>query len=150
MTSCIRNNLGGYSDALAIHYAKNLLGPWRRHACFPTLVDPGSARPAGAVFHRNGALWRPVQDCSQGYGRALKIMRVERLDTQRFEQTMTALIRPGPRWPGGRLHTLNRSGDLETIDGTTYNPKSDYLRKLIAPMFDPRAMPERDSQGATA
>jgi hypothetical protein len=29
-----------------------------------------------------------------------------------------AVLRPGPLWPGRRLHTLNRAGRLECIDGS--------------------------------
>ena len=30
----------------------------------------------------------------------------------------TSVLRPGPEWPGRRLHTLNRAGRLECIDGS--------------------------------
>ena len=123
MMSATREGVGGYSDMLSIHYSKDLLGPWLEHARRPALVDVAAARPAGAVVERLGRLWRPVQDCSRGYGRSLVLAEIDRLDPREFEQTIHRRIEPGPLWPGKHLHTLNRFGRLECIDGTTYNPK---------------------------
>jgi hypothetical protein len=138
MMSAVREDIGGYSDTLAIHHAPNLLGPWREHALRPALIDAGAARPAGAIVKRVGALWRPVQDCTHGYGHGLRLARIDRLDTQNFAQTFTAHIGSGPLWPGGRVHTLNRAGALEVIDGVSINPKLGALRALVARRLEPR------------
>jgi hypothetical protein len=139
MTSVIREGLGGYSDTLAIHHAPRLFGPWREHATRPTLVDASAARPAGAVVERSGALWRPVQDCSHGYGRSVRLARITRIDPQNFEQTFTSQVGPGPLWPGGRLHTVNRAGRLEVIDGVVITPKVPALRQLALKGVRPSA-----------
>jgi hypothetical protein len=139
MMSAVREDLGGYSDTLAIHYAPRLAGPWREHSTRPALIDAGAARPAGAVVRNGGALWRPVQDCRRGYGLALRLARIDRLDPESFEQTFTAQIESGPPWPGGRLHTLNRAGALECIDGVAIQPKVASLRRLVAPRYEPRS-----------
>lgn len=148
MMSAVREDLGGYSDTLAIHYALDLIGPWREHAAEPVLIDAGAARPAGALVRQAGALWRPVQDCTRGYGRALRLARIDRLDREVFEQTFTADIASGPLWPGGRLHTLNRCGSLECIDGVSINPKLGLLRPLVAGYLQPQSSPEDDAPGA--
>jgi hypothetical protein len=148
MMSAVREDLGGYSDTLAIHVAPRLAGPWRDHAANPILVDAAAARPAGALVRRAGALWRPVQDCTLGYGRALRLARIDRLDPQEFAQTLGPPIGSGPLWPGGRLHTLNRAGPLEVIDGVGINPKLRPLRELAARRLEPRA--ETDDGRATA
>ena len=131
MTSVVRDGYGGYSDTLAIHYATSLFGPWRPHALTPVLVDGAAARPAGAVVRRADALWRPVQDCSRGYGRALRLARIDRISPEAFEQTFVAQVGPGPMWPGGRLHTVNRMGRLEAIDGVVVTPKLSMLRRAM-------------------
>jgi hypothetical protein len=138
MMSAMREDLGGYSDTLAIHHAPRLLGPWTEHAARPALIDASAARPAGAIVRKEGALWRPVQDCTQGYGHALRLARIDRLDTQCFAQTFTAHIGSSPLWPGGRLHTLNRFGALEVIDGVSITPKLAPLRALVARRLEPR------------
>ncbi len=123
-----RDGAGGYSDTLSIFHADNLFGPWMPHERNPVLLDRASARPAGQFVNNNGRLWRPVQDCSNGYGAALGLAEITKLTPQTYAQTVRHVIRPGPRWPGRKLHTLNRSGRLELIDGTIIQPKIAMLR----------------------
>ncbi len=119
MTACTREGYGGYSDTLSIYHAETLQGVWTPHAQHPVLVDCALARPAGRVVTRNGKLWRPIQDCRRGYGKGLVLAEIETLDRDTFVQTVRAEIAPGEHWGGSRLHTLNRCGSLEVIDGAT-------------------------------
>ena len=130
MTSSVRDGLGGPSDMLAIYSSARLLGPWTGHDLSPALIDVSAARPAGRVFESGGHLWRPVQDCLNGYGRALRIARIDVLDQKHFRQTFVSHIRAGAAWSGGHVHTLNRVNRLECIDGRTPNPKIGALRRL--------------------
>ena len=109
---------GAYSDALHIWSAPDLLGPWQAHRQNPVLVDIATARPGGRVVRRNGRLIRPFQDCTDGYGAALGLAEITKLDDEGFTQRVEAVLRPGPEWAGRRLHTLNRAGRLECIDGS--------------------------------
>ncbi len=118
-----RDGAGGYSDTLSLFYAADLFGPWMPHASNPVMVDRTSARPAGNVVTINGQMWRPVQDCTYGYGCALGLAEVVELSPTSFKQVVRHTIRPGPLWPGRKLHTLNRCGRLELIDGTSIQPK---------------------------
>lgn len=138
MTSVVRDGYGGYSDTLAIHHASSLFGPWRPHALSPVLIDSRFARPAGAVVTTSHGLYRPAQDCAKGYGKALSIMRIDRLDPETFQQSPVSRMAPGAPWPGGRLHTLNRFGRLECIDGAILAPKSLPLRRLVRRRIDDR------------
>jgi hypothetical protein len=108
-----------YSDALEIYYADDLLGPWVPHRRNPVLIDVGSARSAGNLVIRKGQLWRPVQDCRGGYGSALGLARVDELSEDCYRQAVQVILRAGVDWPGRRIHTLNRFGDLECIDGSS-------------------------------
>ncbi|WP_225118329.1 hypothetical protein [Bradyrhizobium sp. BRP22] len=119
-----RDGTGGYSDTLAIYYAEQFFGPWRPHASNPVLMDRASARPAGNFVTINGGLWRPVQDCSNGYGAALGLAEVLELSPTTFKQVVRHSLQPGPAWPGRKLHTLNRCGELEVIDGSRVQPKT--------------------------
>jgi len=109
---------GAFSDALHIWSAPELLGPWQAHRRNPVLVDIATARPGGRMVRRNGRVIRPFQDCTDGYGAALGLAEVTRLDDEGFAQRVETVLRPGPEWPGRRLHTLNRAGRLECIDGS--------------------------------
>jgi hypothetical protein len=117
------DGVGGYSDTLAIFHSPELFGPWRPHAGNPVLVDRASARPAGHFVRRNGQLWRPVQDCTLGYGNALALAEIIALTPETFRQRVQHRLKPGEFWSGRKLHTLNRAGRLEVIDGSRIQPK---------------------------
>ena len=125
----VKDDGGSFSDALHLWSAPNFRGPWTPHKGNPVLIDIASARPAGCMVQRNGVLWRPVQDCRRGYGAALGIARVTRLDAEGFEQKIESIIGPGPAWPGRRLHTLNSAGGLEFIDGSALALRGFFRRK---------------------
>lgn len=111
---------GSSWDALSLFFADRLEGPWTPHPMNPVVVDVRGARPAGELFEADGALWRPSQDCSRGYGSALMLCRVERLTTEDYAETPTAhLAVPGTeRAAAGSFgpHTLNSAGGYEAID----------------------------------
>ncbi|NEU10831.1 formyl transferase [Methylobacterium sp. BTF04] len=115
--------IGSFSDALHLWSAADFRGPWVAHPANPVLVDIASARPAGHIVSRGGALIRPVQDCRKGYGEALALARIDRLDMGGYAQTVETTLRAGPRWKGSRLHTLNRSAAFEFIDGSARAPR---------------------------
>ena len=118
MLATVRDNGGAFSDALHIWSAADIVGPWVPHRGNPVLVDIAAARPAGHVVLRDGKLIRPFQDCRGGYGAALGLAEITRLDDAGFEQRVETVMHAGPLWPGRRLHTLNRAGRLECIDGS--------------------------------
>ena len=84
MFATVRDGGGAYSDALWLWSAPDFRGPWKPHARNPVLIDIASARPAGAMFVRDGALYRPVQDCRAGYGAAMALARVDRARRRRL------------------------------------------------------------------
>jgi len=137
MFSTIEDGRGGWSDMLAIHSAPALLGPWTAHRDVPLLVDAGAARSAGVPFERDGRLFRPVQNCSLVYGGGVDVVEVTRLDDDGYEQGLRHRIRSGRSWPGGRIHTLNRLGRLEVIDGVVARPRWNLLHRLVEPLFEP-------------
>jgi hypothetical protein len=122
-----RDGAAGYSDMLAIFYADDLHGPWLPHASNPVLMDRASTRPAGNFVTIDGKLWRPVQDCAAGYGTGLGLAEILELSPATFKQVVRHTLRPGPAWPGRKLHTLNRCGELEMIDGARIQPKTRAL-----------------------
>lgn len=114
---------GSLSDSLCLWSAPGLEGPWTPHRDNPVLVDIASARPAGRVVQRGERLLRPVQDCRNGYGAALGVAEILRLDTETFHQQVISSHSPGEFWAGTRLHTFNIGGGLETIDGSRLSPR---------------------------
>ena len=113
MFAALRPPFASSWDSLGLFSADDLSGPWRPHAANPVLLDARAARPAGALFERDGALYRPAQDCAGGYGAGLSLCRVERLDGECFLQETVRNFRP--RFRAG-FHTLNAAGGLEVVD----------------------------------
>jgi hypothetical protein len=138
-----RDGTGGYSDTLSIFHAESLFGPWLPHASNPVLLDRASARPAGNFVTIDGKLWRPVQDCSHGYGTALGLAEILELSPTTFRQVVRQVLAPSPEWPGRKLHTLNRCGQLEVIDGSRIQPKSSFLRRPAPTLPSPGLMVRR-------
>ncbi|MBR0710615.1 glucosamine inositolphosphorylceramide transferase family protein [Bradyrhizobium liaoningense] len=137
-----RDGSGGYSDSLAIYYAEHLLGPWLPHASNPVMIDRASARPAGNFVTIDGKLWRPVQDCAEGYGAGLALAEIIELSPTTFKQIVRHSLKPGPLWPGRKLHTLNRCGRLEVIDGSRVQPKTRaFARQFPSAILSPRTSP---------
>ena len=103
-------------DSLALYSSDSPVGPWRPSSPLPVLVDASAARPAGHVVCRNGALWRPAQDCTRGYGSGLSLCRIDELGEGVFRQTVARRLAAPAGAPGEGVHTLNRLGPIEVID----------------------------------
>ena len=116
MFAATRSWRGSNWDTLSVFWAPELAGPWQSHAGNPILVDHRCARPAGDFFHHNGALWRPAQDCSEGYGTGLAFCRIDALDRESVRQSVhnTVRLRDGGVRRGP--HSLNRTSAVEAID----------------------------------
>lgn len=129
----VRDGGGSFSDALHLWSAPDFRGPWMPHPRNPVLIDIASARPAGRIVQRGGRLLRPVQDCRQGYGKALGIAHVTQLGDAGFAQEVETILEAGgPLWPGRRLHSLNSAGGFEFIDGSAMVRRNPLARRQPA------------------
>jgi hypothetical protein len=99
-------------DNLCLFHAKSLTGLWMPCATNPVLLDAAASRPAGALFRRNGETFRPAQDCSQIYGGAITICRLDLLSASTFRQRVTGRIQSNALG----CHTYNRNSGLEVLD----------------------------------
>ncbi len=104
-------------DELHLFHAPSPFGPWTPHRRNPVKSDARSARPAGRLFHSEGRLLRPAQDCSRRYGHAIVLNEVRRLDRSCFEEVAVARILPEWRPDLLATHTFNREGQLTVVDG---------------------------------
>ena len=103
-------------DELHAFHGPGPLGPWTPHRANPVVSDVRRARPAGGLFRRGGEWFRPSQDCSNGYGGALNIQRIRRLDLSGYEEESVGRV--SPDWQPGLtgVHTVNAAGGLTVID----------------------------------
>lgn len=104
-------------DALSLFYADDLAGPWKPHSGNPVVVDAQAARPAGPIWKTaDGAIMRPAQDCSDGYGHKLTLRRISKLDPETFvEETTGQIAFPSEQSIYGP-HTLSRTSRFEIVD----------------------------------
>jgi hypothetical protein len=76
------------------------------------------------MWHEQGTLLRPAQNCSVRYGGSLMIMSVTKLSAEEFDELLLEEIHsPNPHYPAG-IHTLARHHGLMAIDG---------LRDVLSP-----------------
>jgi hypothetical protein len=119
-----RDGFGSTSDTLVVFSAPALTGPWRPHALNPILIDRRRARPGGAFIRDTaGRILLPVQDGTLGYGGGLGLSELLALDDGKVSLSEPRAVETEDDWPYPRIHTLNRSGPLEVIDGIAAVPK---------------------------
>ena len=105
-----------FDDELHLFHADKLTGDWQPHAKNPVKSDARSSRPAGSLFVRDGALYRPAQVCVPRYGAGLAIQRVLKLTPQQYAERQVERLLADPAGGVIGLHTMNRAGDLTVVD----------------------------------
>lgn len=121
----------GPNEFLCAWYATSLNDEWTPHSGNPLRVDVRGARPAGKPFMYEGALIRPAQDCSTGYGRGITFNRIIKLTPDEFhEETIASLMPEAGRYCAG-LHTVCAADGFTIVDGarTTFVP-AEFRRAL--------------------
>lgn len=114
------NEERGSNLCLFAFYAPTPKGPWQPHPLNPIKTDICSARPAGTPFIHEGNLFRPSQDCSETYGGAIVVNKIEVLDGTSFREQHFIRIAPiaGPYDKG--IHTVAKLGNRCVVDGKRY------------------------------
>lgn len=110
----------GENHDLSIYWAEDLFGKWHPHPENPIVSDLRRARPAGALFLKDGCLYRPAQDSSHSYGRAITVNRIDELTTTKYREVSVGRIEPG--WLKGNLgtHTFNQNEEFQVTDGRIF------------------------------
>jgi len=105
------------SDELFLFYSDSLLrGPWTPHPRNPIVSDVRRSRPAGPVMVRDGALFRPSQDCSIRYGYGIRINQITTLTEESYAETEVEAL--WTTWDRKIIatHTLSHVGSLTVAD----------------------------------
>jgi hypothetical protein len=102
---------GEFDDELNLFHATKLTGPWIPHARNPVKSDARGARPAGRLYWRNGALYRPGLVNAPREAMGVAIHRVLRLTPQEYAERLVETI-PGVR-------TVNYCSELTVVDAFT-------------------------------
>jgi hypothetical protein len=112
-----RDGFGSTSDTMVVFWAPAPTGPWTPHAQNPILIDRRMARPGGAFVRVGGKLLLPVQDGTRGYGGGLGLSELLELNVEKVRLSPPRAVQEAGDWPYPQIHTLNRVGRLEVIDG---------------------------------
>jgi hypothetical protein len=96
--------------------APDLVSDWTLHPSSPISSDVRFARSAGAVKSINGHLYRPVQDCSEYYGRRIHVRQIQQLTPDAYREKLAHSIEPD--WEHSRkgVHTYDYSNGFEVFD----------------------------------
>ena len=123
--TCIREREGAavHTELFLFSSDDPIRGSWSAHAHNPIVCDARRARPAGAVFERDGRLLRPSQQAVPRYGYAVRINEILAMtDREYLESDVACLL---PDWEPGLAgtHTLSRAGDLTIVDACRWRSR---------------------------
>ena len=117
----------GGATQLCLFYSTTLTGEWVAHPQNPISNDVRDSRAAGAIFRRNGKLFRPSQDCSKHYGYSITFNEIVVLSRTEYQERPWTTI--NPLWAEGltATHSYSCLGELEIIDGCVPFPTSSIV-----------------------
>lgn len=105
---------------LHVAFSPHLFGPWQQCLQNPVRVDRSGARPAGRPFHdAYGTVVLPVQDCTKGYGSAVRLLRMTNLAPTSIEYEDTDVQLTGDLVSADHtegFHTLSACGPVTLVD----------------------------------
>lgn len=118
--------------SLRIYFSKDLAGEFLPH---PINKEKILGRNAGGIYVLDNELFRPVMDCSQGYGWAISLRQIDRLTP--FEFVEKEIYHIKPNWAPGLdgTHTFNINEDLVVYDGRRIIKSTEddkYSQKKVA------------------
>ncbi len=113
------------AGVLFLYYSKSLAGEWRFHPSNPISTDARNDRGAGRVFRTGGRLIRPSQSRCPIYGYSFSLNEISALSPTEYSERVLTTVTP-EYWKGFcSVHTYNRSGTMEWIDGARMMPLKD-------------------------
>jgi len=89
---------------------------WKPHPQNPIVTDIRTARPAGRIFTQGDKIFRPSQDCSVRYGRALNILQIVTLKETAYEEILVSKSEVDSNSKLRGIHTFNSDGKSSIID----------------------------------
>ena len=105
------------TGCLLLFYAESLDGEWRFHPANPISTDIRNSRGAGRVFQADGRWIRPSQTRSPIYGYSFALNEITALTPAEYSERVLLNVTP-EHWKGlCAVHTYNRVGNIELIDG---------------------------------
>jgi hypothetical protein len=112
------------NEVLTLWYAVDFLtGNWQIHPQSPLFRDITKGRMAGRIFQHKGALYRPAQDGSKGYGGALGIYKITELSPTAYAEEWVTTIAPEWKPQLTKVHTWNVYEQATVADAMQLKPR---------------------------
>ena len=111
-----RSGTSTWDELHVFHADSPVSREWRPHRSNPVISDVCRARPAGRFYSDGGRLYRPSQDSSRRYGRAVMINEVIELSESCYEERTVCTIGPREHRRVMAIHSYSRAGRLTFID----------------------------------
>jgi len=104
----------------ALFWADELTGDWTLHPSSPICSDVRYARQGGPLQEIDGHLLRPVQDCSERYGRRINVMEILELSPDAYRENSLRSLEPD--WDKGLegAHTYGYCNGIEVLDAVKF------------------------------
>jgi len=102
-----------------LYTADSVFGPFKQKADLPYQSSLACSRQGGNYFEANGCIYRPAQNCVDGYGRALSVMKLS-MNHGLIKEDVLCKVAPITGRFGLGLHTLNFNKGVCVIDGYGY------------------------------
>jgi len=116
MFTCMQGPGAVNRDLYLFHAHDPVNGPWVPHTRNPVVVDASCARMAGKLWF-DGTHWiRPGQDCSAGYGGAVKLRRILDLTPHGYCEEPLGRLGPESLPDASGVHTFNMAAGLQCSD----------------------------------
>jgi hypothetical protein len=119
-----------------LFFSDNLLGPYKAHKNNPIKCGLNGTRAAGNFTEVDGVIYRPAQNCNNGYGESITIYKLTELNENNVSETPYFTITLNTKNRNNRavhsLHTINQLNNTLVIDGEqwTFAPLT-QLKKYI-------------------
>jgi len=100
----------------ALFSSAELAGDWVLHPSSPISTDVRNARSAGRIQRLDGRLFRPLQDCSESYGRRIHVEEILELSLSTYRARMVRSIEPDWDKDLTGVHTYDFCAGTEALD----------------------------------
>lgn len=108
-------------NELFLFYADDLMSEtWQIHPKNPIVSDHKLSRPAGSIYMRDNKIYRPSQDCSGIYGRAVNINLITKLTETEYEEVLISKSEPAWHKHVKGIHTFNFNEKIILMDSFTF------------------------------
>jgi hypothetical protein len=123
--TAMAENEGAFPQVeLFLFYSDQLLSDrWQPHPMNPIISDVRNARPAGRIFTKDGAIFRPAQYGSSRYGFGYNLNQILELSPSSYLEKQVSSMKPDWDPDIQATHTYWSDGKLTVIDALTIRRK---------------------------